>query len=278
MPSPARRHTSRHALLAVAALVAVAALGSRPTSALAADLTLPAAEQEVVRLLNAERESAGLVGLRVDPRLTSIARARSADMVAKSYFSHTQPDGLKAFDLLTSGRINWYAGGEIIAWNDWPSFADSAVKAVEGWMDSPSHESIVMSSTYNYFGIGLAVDAVSGKRLWTGVFIKGPDRTGGWVAFGPVLEPAIAAGSARHRTVRITWRGGDLRLVVLTAGLLRYQTQVRTDGGRWKWVSASTTTRSQRLRLWQGHEYDFRVRACDRAANCGQWSSLPLEG
>lgn len=248
-------------------------------SALAADLTLPAAEHEVVRLLNAEREKAGLVALRVDPRLASIARARSADMVTRSYFSHTQPDGLKAFDFLTSRRITWFAGGEIIAWNNWPSFADSAVNTVDGWMDSPSHESIVMSSTYNYFGIGLAVDAATGNRLWTGVFIKGPDRTGGWVAFGPVLEPAIAAAeSARHRTVRITWRGGDLRLVVLTAGHLRYQAQVRTDGGSWKWVSTSTTTRSRNLRVWQGHEYDLRVRACDRAANCGHWSTLSIAG
>jgi uncharacterized protein YkwD len=267
----------RPVALTFAALIAVAAFGARPQPVVAADLTVPAAEQEMVKLLNAERAKAGLVPLRVDARLTSIARARSADMAAKGYFSHTQPDGRKVFDLLNSARITWFAAGEIIAWNNWPTLADSAVQARDAWMGSPTHRSIVMSGTYNYFGIGLALDAATGKRLWTGVFIKGPDRTGGWVSYAPPLETAPDA-DPRHRTVTITWRGGDIRLVVLTAGLRYYQTQVRTDGGPWSWVSTGTTIRSRALRLWDGHVYTFRTRACDRAGNCGAWTNLGLEG
>lgn len=278
------RHAPRHASLAIAALVAVAALGSQPASAAAADLTVPAAEQEVVRLLNAERANAGLVALRVDARLSAMARARSADMVAKGYFSHSQPDGRNVFKLLTAGSIKWYAAGEIIAWNNWPTLADSASQARDGWMGSPSHRSIVMSGSYNYFGIGLALDEATGKRLWTGVFIKGPDRTGGWVAFVPVQETAMAVAAAattaapRYRTVTISWRGGDVRLAVLTAGFRHYQTQVRTDGGAWKWFSTATTTPSRSVRLWRGHTYVFRARACDRVGNCGKWHNLELAG
>ena len=281
----ARRHAPRHASLAIAALVAVAALGSQPGSAAAAELTIPAAEQEVVRLLNAERANAGLVALRVDARLSAIARARSADMVAKGYFSHTQPDGRKVFDFLTARKIKWFAAGEIIAWNNWPTLADSASHARDGWMGSPSHRSIVVSGLYNYFGIGLAIDEATGNRLWTGVFIKGPDRTGGWVAFTQVPEAAVAVAAAvttaaapRYRTVTISWRGGDIRLPVLTAGFRHYQTQVRTDGGAWRWFSTATTTASRSVRLWQGHTYVFRARACDRVGNCGQWQNLYLAG
>jgi uncharacterized protein YkwD len=279
MLSIARRPVRRHAVLAVAALVAVGALGIRPGPAVAADLTVSGAEAEMVRLLNAERAKAGLVAYRVDPRLSAIARARSTDMATKGYFSHTQPDGRNVFDLINSAKVTWYAAGEIIAWNSWGTLAESAVAGKNAWMGSPGHRAIVMSGTYNYFGIGLAVDAATGKKLWTGVFIKGPDRTGGWVAYSPLTESSpVAMGDVSYRTVTISWRGGDIRLVVLTAGLLHYQTQVRTDAQAWKWLSAGTTIQSRALRLWEGHVYTFRTRACDRAGNCSSWYNLGLEG
>ena len=56
----------------------------------------------------------------------AIARARSADMVAKHYFSHTQPDGRNVFDILTAQHITWYGAGEIIAWNNYPTRASTA--------------------------------------------------------------------------------------------------------------------------------------------------------
>lgn len=276
---PGPRRARHHAVLAIAALLAGGALGSGPAPAAAADLSVPAAEQQMLGLLNAERAKAGLVALRVDPRLGSIARARSADMAARHYFSHTQPDGRKVFDMLSANRIKWYAAGEIIAWNDWPGLDDSAARARNDWMGSRTHRSIILSASYNYVGIGVALDTDSGRWLWTGVFMKGPDRTGGWVAFGPVADPSVSvAAAARYRTVTIGWRGGDIRLSVLTAGLRHYQTQVRTDGGPWTWLSTATANRSRSLRLWQGHTYDFRARACDRAGNCGSWYNLALEG
>jgi uncharacterized protein YkwD len=274
---PAPRRARHHAVLAIAALLAGGALGSGPASVAAADLSIPAAEQQMLTLVNAERAKAGLVALRIDSRLASIARARSTDMATRHYFSHTQPDGRKVFDYLTANRIKWYAAGEIIAWNDWPGLDDSAVRARNDWMGSRTHRAIILSANYNYVGFGVAFEASTGRWLWTGVFMKGPDRTGGWVRFGPVGEPDVAA-AARYRTVSINWQGGDIRLSILTAGLRHYQTQVRTDGGAWSWLSTGTTITRRSLRLWDGHVYDFRARACDRVGNCSSWYNLRLEG
>ncbi len=267
----------RLAAAAFVLLVAVASVGLQPQEASAADLTVTEAEKEMVRLLNVERAKAGLVAVRIDTRLMQIARARSTDMATKHYFSHVEPDGDSVFDLIARSRITWYGAGEIIAWNTWRTLAESAAAARTGWMNSTPHRNIVMSSSYNYVGVGLAIDPSNGKKLWTGVFLKGPDRTGGWVKLAPQPVYTAATGT-RYRTATVKWSGGDIKLVTLTAGFRHYQIQGRTDGGAWSTWSSGTTATSRSIRVWRGHEYDMRVRACDKAANCGGWLNQHLVG
>lgn len=264
-------------------LILVLAAGLVPAAGAAEhDVSEPAiraAESEALRLTNLRRTSRGLIKLRWDPRMAALARDRAEYMAATGNFSHVQSGGTDVFDMIQAAGYRWYAAGEIIAWNDWPGLEDSAARARNDWMGSRTHRSIILSANYNYVGIGLAFEESTGRWLWTGVFMKGPDRTGGWVTFAPVADPSVSiAAAARYRTVTISWRGGDIRLAVLTAGLRHYQTQVRTDGGPWSWLSTATLTRSRSLRLWQGHTYDFRARACDRVGNCGSWYNLGLEG
>jgi hypothetical protein len=207
----------------------------------------------------------------------AVARARSTNMAVLHYFSHTQPDGKTVFSLLNAAGITWYGAGEIIAWNTNPTFADSALRARDGWLASPGHRAIVLSADYNYVGIGLAVDAVSGRNLWTGVFMKGPDRTGGYASFGPAPSTVIPAG-ASNVTVAITWSGGDVQLQTLTAGFKHFQLRIRTDGGPWTTWAAATTATSRTLRVWKGHRYDVEVSSCDKVGNCGAWARLSLAG
>jgi hypothetical protein len=164
----------------------------------------------MAQTLNADRAAAGLVPVRVDARLTAIARARSADMAATNYFGHTQPDGRTVFDILTAKAIKWYGAGEIIAWNTWPAMADSVTTANDMWLNSPTHRSIIMATSYNYMGVGLAIDG-SGEKYWTTVFMKGPDRTGGWVTMNPVGQPAaVSIASVSSGYARVSWRD-DIR-------------------------------------------------------------------
>jgi uncharacterized protein YkwD len=265
MPQLLTRLTS----IAMAAAVAITVLGSTPAPAAAAtDLTVTEAEQAMVAQLNANRKAKGLTALRVDPRVSAIARARSKDMATKGYFSHTSPSGVDVFDLLNRDGIKWYGAGEIIAWNSWPTLELSVKVANHGWMNSSGHRNIIMSGSYNYFGIGLAVSS-SGKKYWTGVFIKGPDRTGAWVKQS---APTVAtATEPSNRVVSFAWSGNDIRLPVLTSGFAAYQVQRRLNGGTWTNVWTSTSARAYSLKLALGSKVELRVRARDKAGNWGSW-------
>lgn len=254
----------------IAALAVLAAVVGAPTATLATDITTVAqAEAEMVRLLNEDRTSAGLVPVQVDSRLMAIARARSVDMATKHYFSHSQPDGRNVFDILNGQGIKWYNAGEIIAYNTYPIEA-TAGAANRQWLNSAGHRAILMSNDMNYFGVGLAIDGA--KKIWTAVYIKGPDRTG---AKATAKTPVIATGTtATTKKVTVNWSGADVKLQVLTSGLHSYQVQRRTDGGAWTTVTAGTTGTTLSQNLPTGHTYEFRVSARDKAGNWGAWSTV----
>lgn len=277
-PQPPRRSLRPRiarvaSLLLAAVLVAGGAPFATPPPARAADaeLTPAAAEARMLALLNQDRASAGLVPFRPDTRMNAIARARATDMATKNYFSHTQPDGRKVFDLIEEANITWYGAGEIIAWNNWPTLDSSAAAANEGWLGSSSHRAVILSSGYNYVGVGMA-NADNGKVYWVAVALKGPDRTG---AVGEMRRLARTTGSPRddRYPVRITWAGRDVRLQVLTAGLRNYDVQRRINGGSWRTIWYGTTATSRVRYLQRGHVYEYRVRARDNRGNVGRWSA-----
>jgi uncharacterized protein YkwD len=256
------------ALLIVSGLVP-AALAAE-TGALS-ESAIVAAEGDALTLTNNRRAAAGLRALRFDARLADLARERAEYMARTGTFSHTQSGGTDVFDLIRAKDIAWYGAGEIIAWNTAASLDYSAAFAVQGWMNSPSHKSIVMSTGYNYVGFGLAI-ASSGKRYWAGVYLKGPDRTG---AYAKITSVTKAPLSATRSKVTLRWGGSDIRMQVLTSGFRYFEIARRYDGGAW--VSYGTTTATSVVREWtKGHTWEFRVRARDKAGNWGSWRSVTV--
>ncbi len=288
--SPRRR--AARAPLAIAIAVAISALlapaGPMPRPALAAplpttpaapaadraDLTLPAAEASLVTMINADRAAAGLRALRLDARLTAVARERSTFMAATGRLSHTQSDGRTMIDLIKARGIRWYAAGETIGWNNYPSLRDSTRVVNQGWLSSPEHAAIIRSTAYNYFGVSLAVTA-SGDRYWTAIFLRGPDRTPPTARMSaPVAGGLTILASGRHvHLVTWSWSGADRPLAALTSGLRSFEVQRRIDGGGWVTVRTSTTGLRWSSSVWVGHRFQVRVRARDRAGNVGTWSS-----
>ena len=271
--APRRRLLAPLTLLVVlgSSLVGPAIVSATDLSVSPATITVQ--EAKILSLLNADRTALGLVPVRADSRLMAIARARSADMIANHYFSHTLPDGRNVFDILTASKLTWYSAGEIIAWNNYPMDV-SASTANRQWMNSPGHKAVVISTGFNYVGVGLAVDPSTGKKMWTAVYMKGPDRTGAHVA---LAAPTTTTGSsATTRKVNLAWSGADVRLQVLTAGLHHYVLQRKFDGGAWMTVTG-TTGRSLAVLAAKGHRHEFRIAAYDRAGNLGAWSSQVVD-
>lgn len=120
-------------------------------------------EQQVLTLTNAERQKAGLKPLQMDDKLMQTARAKSADMASKNYFSHTSPTYGSPFDQMKANGITYRAAAENIAMGQ-----RSAEEVVKGWMASPGHRQNILTPGFTHIGIGY--DAKG--NYWTQQFIQ----------------------------------------------------------------------------------------------------------
>ena len=114
-------------------------------------------EQEVFNLINKQRINNGLTALKIDEEVQKVARIKAEDMVTNNYFSHQSPTYGSPFDMLKSFKISYRSAGENIAANS------SNSGAVNAWMNSSGHRANILSSNYNYTGIGVVSSPRYGK-------------------------------------------------------------------------------------------------------------------
>ncbi|GAF22082.1 hypothetical protein JCM19047_1817 [Bacillus sp. JCM 19047] len=123
-------------------------------------------EQEVVRLVNAERAKHGLQPLRENWELSRVARFKSADMRDKNYFSHTSPTYGSPHQMIRDFGIQYRASGENIA-----AGQTTAQAVFNSWMNSSGHRQNILSPTYTEIGVGYA-EGGSYRHYWTQMFIS----------------------------------------------------------------------------------------------------------
>jgi uncharacterized protein YkwD len=153
-------------------------------------------EAQLFRLTNQARASAGLRALRLDSRLTSIARWRSRDMIKRSYFSHSIPGYGSVFDVMQSKGYCFRLAGENIGWNSYPD--DIATRAVQSqFMHSSGHRANILGKAWDAVGIG-AYKSATGKKMWTVLFA---DRCG-TTSSTPKATPRPKAASRPKATAR----------------------------------------------------------------------------
>ncbi|GIW08239.1 MAG: hypothetical protein KatS3mg060_3044 [Dehalococcoidia bacterium] len=111
------------------------------------------AEDELLALLNTERQKNGLAPVSIDSRLRDVARAYAQTLYATGALSHTGPDGSTPAERLQRAGIRFVATGENLA------FAPTARSAHDVLMASPSHRANLLSPIYKRAGIGVATAA-----------------------------------------------------------------------------------------------------------------------
>jgi uncharacterized protein YkwD len=141
--------------------VAEAAPAPAPAPAAAPAPAEPGVEGEVLALVNVQRAAAGCGALAADPALAAVARAHSADMRDRNFFSHVNPDGLDPFD--RAARAGLEAHAENIAYGQ----PDPAA-VMDAWMNSAGHRANILDCSLTRLGVGVAEGA--GGPWWTQLF------------------------------------------------------------------------------------------------------------
>jgi uncharacterized protein YkwD len=130
-------------------------------------------EARVVELTNQQRANNGCsVMLTMNDKLHTAAYNHSADMIARDFFSHTNPDGKNPGARLNDVGYSWSGYGENIA-----AGYSSPESVVDGWMNSSGHRANILNCNFTEIGVGYAYAAsdpgsVSYHHYWTQVFAK----------------------------------------------------------------------------------------------------------
>lgn len=119
-------------------------------------------EDEVIRLVNIERQSYGLSPLSKNAAAVNAARIRAKEITLS--FSHTRPNGTSCFTAAGEAGLTYRTAGENIAYG-YPS----PKQVVTGWMNSDGHRKNILSASFS--GIGVGCYSKGGVIYWSQFFV-----------------------------------------------------------------------------------------------------------
>lgn len=122
-------------------------------------------QREVLKLVNEERNKAGLKPLTLNSNLSNIATIKSQDMINKNYFSHTSPTYGSPFDMMKKFGVSYKTAAENIAKGQ-----TTPQQVMNSWMNSSGHRSNILNPNFTQLGVGVAKSS-NGTIYWTQMFI-----------------------------------------------------------------------------------------------------------
>jgi uncharacterized protein YkwD len=160
---------SRGGRASLCRLLAIVVLGGAGVAACASDATVgpdpdigvSPSISSFAQLMNDHRMSMGCPALEWNEEVAAVAQAHSEDMVARDFFSHTNPDGDSPFDRLQAAGIGYSAAAENIAYG-----YHTPEAVLDAWLGSPGHRANIENCSLTEHGVGLD------GTLWTHLFIR----------------------------------------------------------------------------------------------------------
>jgi len=117
----------------------------------------PQLEDRILKLVNRERQSAGVKPLSFSAQLAQAARTHSAAMAAEGFFEHRGAGEPALFDRVTaSGMDTDHVGENIFETSEGVSRA-VADECVRMWMQSDGHRMNMLSPEFDKTGIAVAI-------------------------------------------------------------------------------------------------------------------------
>jgi uncharacterized protein YkwD len=118
---------------------------------------------QALALLNQSRKEHDLPPLTLEAKLNTAAQGHASDMLKRTFFAHSSPEGKTAGDRYRqAGGSRWLITAENIAMftHTPPPVTDNFLKHLqESWMNSPGHRKNILLRGITQFGFGIAVDA-----------------------------------------------------------------------------------------------------------------------
>ena len=102
--------------------------------------------EQIVALVNVEREKAGLAPVALSIELGQVAMIRAKEIEVS--FSHTRPNGSYFTSVLQENGITYRLAGENIAWGQ-----KSPEEVMNAWMNSAGHRANILNANFKELGV-----------------------------------------------------------------------------------------------------------------------------
>ncbi|MBE9108354.1 CAP domain-containing protein [Nodosilinea sp. LEGE 07298] len=122
-----------------------------------------AIDQDLLRLVNTERQRVNAPPLTINDKLTAAAQRHAQDMATSQRMSHDGSDGSTMRSRIDATQYNWSNIGENVAMGQ-----PTAAEVMSAWMNSPGHRRNILNPAFTELGVGYATG--SGRIYWVQVF------------------------------------------------------------------------------------------------------------